>query len=129
MEAYIIENLRKQDVSNEELLHINEQAISKWQKLDDRFDYTILKKLAEQSGDQFTLIINEGYRVKFLTLNGLINLIQLKLEKKRDTDFVVHEDGISNLVLDSHERQVVRQILSPNWKVTEESDRLSIRSM
>lgn len=128
MEAYIIENLRKQGVSNEELLHINEQAISKWQVLNDQFDYTILKNLAEQSGDQFTLILNEGYTVKFLTLNGLINLTQLKFGKKRGTDFIVHEDGISNLVVDSHERKVVRQILSPNWKMTEESDGLSIRS-
>jgi len=129
MEAYIIEDLRKQGISNEELLHINEQAISKWQVVDDRFDYTILLKLAERSGDQFSLIINEGYTVKFLTLNGLINLIQLKLEKKWDADFIVHEDGISNLVVDSYEHQVVQQILSPNWKVTEQSNGLSIRSV
>src|SRR5690625_2083313 len=129
MEAYIIEDLRKQGISNEELLHINEQAISKWQVVDDSFDYTILLKLAERSGDQFSLIINEGYMVKFLTLNGLINLIQLKLEKKWDADFIVHEDGISNLVVDSYEHQVVQQILSPNWKVTEQSNGLSIRSV
>src|SRR5690625_1154515 len=129
MKEYIIKNLRKKNVTNEELLHINQQAISKWQELDDQFDYTILKKLAEQRGDQFTLILNEGYTVKFLTLNGLINLIQLKLGKNRDIDFVVHEDGISNLVVESDERKVVRQILSPNWKMTGKSDGLSIRSV
>ena|SRR5690625_3664048 len=86
MEAYIIENLRKHGISNEELININEEAIEQWRQLNDRFDYTILKRLAEQSGDQYSLIINEGYRVKFLTLNGLINLVQLKLGKERVVD-------------------------------------------
>src|SRR5690625_8005363 len=107
IEAYINEDLRKHGISNEELLHINEQAISKWQVVDDRFDYTILLKLAERSGDQFSLIINEGYTVKFLTLNGLINLIQLKLEKKWDADFMVYDDGDSNLVVDSYYNEVI----------------------
>lgn len=129
MEAYIIENLRKHGVSDEELLHINEQSISKWQQLDERFDYTLLEKLAVKSGDKFSSIINEGYTVKFLTLNGLINLIQLKLGKKRDLDFVVHEDGIRNLVVNANELKVVQQILSPNWEVVEESDGLTIRSI
>lgn len=129
MEAYIIENLRKNGVSNEELLHMDEQSLSNWKMFEDRFDYTILKKLAKQRGDQFSSIINEGYTVKFLTLNGLINLIQLKLGKNRDVDFAVHKDGISKLVVDNNDLDEVRKILSPNWKVTEKRDGLSIRSV
>lgn len=128
MEAYIIENLRKHGISNEELININEEAIEQWRQLNDRFDYTILKRLAEQSGDQYSLIINEGYRVKFLTLNGLINLVQLKLGKERDVDFVVLEDGIRNLDVNDNEYKEIQKILSPNWKITETSDGLSIRS-
>lgn len=128
MEAYIIENLRKHGISNEELININEEAIEQWRQLNDRFDYTILKRLAEQSGDQYSLIINEGYRVKFLTLNGLINLVHLKLGKERDVDFVVLEDGIRNLDVNDNEYKEIQKILSPNWKITETSDGLSIRS-
>jgi len=128
MEAYIIENLRKHGISNEELLHINEQKIAKWKSLDDRFDFTLLQKLKAESNEKYSLIINEGYTVKFLTLNGLINLIELKLGKKRDVDFDVHEDGISKLIVDANERNEVKKILSPNWQMTEKSDGISIRS-
>lgn len=128
MEAYMIENLRKNGITNEEIVHINDQRISNWKDVDDRFDYTVLQELAEQMGDQFASIIYEGYTVKFLTLNGLINLIQLKLGKQRDTDFVVHKDGISNLVVNAKELTIVQQILSPNWKVSEADDGISIRS-
>lgn len=76
----------------------------------------------------FAEIIHKGYRVKFLTLNVLINLIQLKLGKKRDVDFIVHDDGISKLAVDSSERPVVEKILSPNWKMIDSNDGLSIRS-
>src|SRR5690625_3780413 len=91
MEAYIIENLRKHGVSNEELIHIDDHAIERWETLDDRVDFSILKELAEQTGDAFSSIIHEGYSVKFLTLNGLINLIQLKFDKERNVDFDVHD--------------------------------------
>lgn len=129
MEAYIIENLRKHGVSNEELIAINDRAIDEWEKLATGFDFAILTALAEQSGEQFSSIINDGYTVKFLTLNGLVNLVQLKLDQTKNVDFHVHEDGISNLVVDASERKQVEQILSPNWQVTATDNRLSIRSV
>lgn len=128
MEAYIIENLRRHGVSNDELLHMDEHAISEWERLDDRFDYTLLKELKEQSADQYSSIINDGYTVKFLTLNGLINLLDLKLAKKKDVDFTVHDDGIRNLIVDAKEKEEIQKILSPNWKISEENNRISIRS-
>lgn len=66
--------------------------------------------------------------MKFLTLNGLVNLVQMKVGQFRDKDFTVHDDGISGLFVDSDERKQVEQILSRNWKVMEEDERLSIRS-
>lgn len=129
MEAYIIENLRKHGISNDELVNIDEQAIKHWKALEERFDFTMLENLAKKSKDKFSSIIYGGYRVKFLTINGLINLIELKLEKTRDTDFTVHEDGISRLVVDATELKQVQQLLSPNWQVVEEDKTISIRSI
>lgn len=128
MEAYIIENLRKNGVSDEEILKITDESIQKWEKQDDRFDYTTLKKLATNTGDQFSSIIQHGYKVKFLTLNGLINLVELKLGKKRDTDFTVHDDGIRQLEINEDEQKVIQQLLSRNWKMTKTGKGITIRS-
>ena len=128
MEAYIIENLRKNGVSDEEIVRVDDKLIDEWKALDDRYDYTLFKKLKEDMGDRFPAIVREGYRVKFLTINGLINLIELKIGKKRDVDFTVHEDGVSGLKVNEEELKVIEQILSLNWQVQKEGERISIRS-
>lgn len=127
--AYMIENLRKHGVSNKELIEINDQSIERWNDLKLDFDFNVLKELAETDQDAYSTIVRDGYQVKFLTINGLINLIQLKFDKKRDADFTVHEDGISNLELDENQYSKLRQFLSQNWKVIEIDNRLAIRSV
>lgn len=129
MEAYLIENLRKHGVANEELLNINDEMIERWETFDTNFDFSILKKLAKKDRDGYVSIIRNGYTVKFLTLNGLINLVQLKLAKTKEVDFAVHDNGISKLVVNEKEREQVEQILSSNWQVTETDEGLSIRSI
>lgn len=127
-EAYIIENLRKQEITNEELIQINDQTIEDWKDVIDSEDFDILKKLAEENKDYIS-VIQDGYQVKFLTLNGLINLVQLKFNKKKDVDFTVHEDGISNLRLAEQDNPKMRQFLSQNWKVIEDGEKIEVRSV
>ncbi len=93
------------------------------------FDFNVLKALAEENRDAYASIILEGYQVKFLTLNGLINLVQFKFDKERDVDFTVHEDGISNLRLDKSRYPEMKQFLSQNWKVIEADNLIAIRSV
>src|SRR5699024_11132435 len=128
-EAYMIENLKKQGISNSELINIDDQAIERWNKLDLDFDFNILKELAEKNEEVFAEIISEGYQVKFLTVKGLINLIQLKFDKQQDVDFTVHDDGISHMQLDKSRNQELKQFLSPNWKVLEEDNLVTIRAV
>src|SRR5690625_7331728 len=98
----MIENLKKQGISNSELINIDDQAIERWNKLDLDFDFNILKELAEKNEEVFAEIISEGYQVKFLTLKGLINLIKLKFDKQKDINFTFPEDVISHLKLDKN---------------------------
>lgn len=128
MEAYIIENLRKNGISNDELIAINEQAIEQWKTVNDSYDYAMLEALSNENRDSFSSVIKDGYRVKFLTLNGLVNLLQLKLTKTRDTDFEVHDDGISKLVVTPDELKEIKQMLSVNWKIEQVEHSISIRS-
>src|SRR5699024_6912838 len=128
-EAYMIENLKKQGISNSELINIDDKAIERWNKLDLDFDFNMLKELAEKNEVVFDEIISDSYRVKFLTLKVLINLIQLKFDKQQDVDFTVHEDGISQLQLDKSRYPEMKQFLSPNWKVLEEDNLVTIRAV
>lgn len=128
-EAYVIENLRKQDVTNEKLLEILNETIEDWDGLIEEDDFDILKSLAKEGSEKYTSVIQAGYRVKFLTLNGLINLVQLKFNKEKDLDFTVHDDGISNLKLDENRHSEITEFLSQNWKVKKEGNTLSIRSV
>src|SRR5690625_7450445 len=125
----MIENLKKQGISNSELINIDDQAIERWNKLDLDFDFNILKELAEKSEEVFAEIISEGYQVKFLTLKGLINLIQLMFNKQQDVDFAVHEDGISHMQLDKSRYPEMRQFLSHNWKRLKEDHLVTIRAV
>lgn len=129
MEAYIIENLRKQGVSNEELIAVNDQAIEQWKTVNDNYDYSVLEELSKQNRESFSAVINDGYKVKFLTLNGLVNLVQLKLGKTKEVDFKLHDDGISELEVSEDQRKVVEQMISANWKAEETEKGLSIRSI
>src|SRR5690625_776663 len=108
-EAYMIENLKKQGISNSELINIDDQAIERWNKLDLDFDFNILKELAEKNEEVFAEIISEGYQVKFLTLKGLINLIQLKFDKQQDVEFTVYEVVIIIFILDIYSYTEMKQ--------------------
>ena len=128
MEAYIIENLRKQGVSNDELIAVNDEAIEQWKTVNESYDYTLLEELSKQNRESFSAVINNGYKVKFLTLNGLVNLIQLKLDKTKEVDFKVHDDGISELEVSEEQRNVIEQMISANWRIEENEQGLSVRS-
>ena len=72
MDAYLIETLRSNGVSNDELLNqIGQQDISPWEKVKPNFDFTGLIKLYEQDPKAFASILSDGYTVKFITMNGL----------------------------------------------------------
>lgn len=128
-EAYIIENLRKKGVTNEQLIQIENQNIDSWKEVIETDDFDMLKALATNNKERYLAIIKTGYQVKFLTINGLINLIQLKFNKEKDLDFKVHENGISDLKLDENSLLEVKQFLSQNWKVIEDGEFIEVRSV
>src|SRR5690625_5210386 len=77
MEAYLIETIRSHGVSNDYLLtQVEQEDISEWEELNTNFDFNGLITLRNQNPSAFEDIINEGYSIKFLTFNGLQNLLK-----------------------------------------------------
>lgn len=127
MDAYLIETLRKNGISDEEIIEVNDDRIEKWSPINEGFDFSQLKKLAANE-ESFASILQDGYTIKFLTYNGLMNLLRIRLDKKPERDFVKEEQGVRDLHVDSEQLATIKQMLSPNWTVTDTDDsgRISI---
>lgn len=118
--AYMIETLRSNGISDEQILHqIKERDVTPWDRLHSNFDFTNLVELADQDGINFESIIQDGYTVKFITIRGLQTLLQLKFDKIVDRDYQVTETGISGLQLEESDFTVLKQLLSRNCKIQE----------
>ncbi|MFJ7933986.1 hypothetical protein [Sporosarcina sp. NPDC096371] len=118
--AYMIETLRSHGITDQELLHqIDERDVTPWDRLDSRFDFTHLVELADSDQDLFKSIILDGYTIKFVTLNGVKTLLQLKFDKLIERDYQLTETGISGLYLEKHELIKLEQLLSSNCKIYE----------
>lgn len=118
--AYMIETLRSNSVSNQELLEqIEKKDVSVWADIHSPFDFNALVTLADEDKDFFRSVIEDGYQVKFVTINGLQRLLELKFGKLPDRDFTLNENGIDHLQMDEEQLLLLKQILSNNWIVSE----------
>lgn len=120
MDAYLIETLRSNDISNEEIVStLKEGHIESWQELYIQFDFNELLELANKDFNQFEEILDQGYQVKFITFNGLKNLLRMRFGKKQEKDYLLMEKGIKDLVLNQEQLVSLKQMLSGNWVLEE----------
>lgn len=129
MEAYLIETARKAGVSNEEILSKAERDdLSSLNKLHKSFDFTELSSLANK-GNIFKAVLEEGYKIKFLTFPGLVNLLKLKFNKIEGEDFIQNENFISNLQVKDEELMEIKTFLSDNWVIVEQNEGIQIKPL
>jgi len=120
MDAYLIETLRSNGMSNEEIVsEVAAGNVESLQKFHDRFDFNELFTLANKDLEKFKRILDRGYQIKFVTFNGLKNLLQIRFGKEQERDYVLQEKGIKKLVLDQEQLKSVKQMLSKNWILEE----------
>jgi hypothetical protein len=118
MDAYMIETLRSKGVTDEEL--IEQKGIEVWNRLHDSFDFHDLIRLREKDPVAFQTIIEDGYQVKFVTFNGLKNLLKLKFNRMDEIDYQTTEKGVRGLYLNMEACNQLKTLLSKNWTVKEE---------
>ena len=128
MEAYLIEIARNAGVSNEALLlKAEQQDLESLNHLHESFDFAELHPLASTEGNVFKKVLQDGYKIKFLTFPGLVNLLKLKFNKIKDKDFTVEEFNIKELRLTKAETEDLKTWLSVNWMVEEKEKGLEIK--
>ncbi|WP_339228469.1 hypothetical protein NSQ77_01635 [Oceanobacillus sp. FSL K6-2867] len=119
MDAFIIETLRKNGVSNQEIIqHVERKDVARFRTYHASFDFNELIQLEERLGTaEFQKVLSEGYSIKFVTYNGLKNLLFLKFDKIEDRDYELGDDGFSQLRLDEDQGEQLEKMLSGNWKI------------
>ncbi|EMR06408.1 hypothetical protein C772_01679 [Bhargavaea cecembensis DSE10] len=119
MEAYMVESLRSKGMSNEEIITLVEQEnAGRLKELEPRFDYSELVKAAREDLATFRSALFDGYEVKFVTFNGLKNLLRMRFGKEEERDYSLMETGIWGLRLSPQDLQQLNKMLSSNWLVT-----------
>lgn len=121
MDAYAIENLRSYGYSNDQILSkVEAKDIEEFKKVKENLDFSLLIDMDESIG--LRTLLEDGYKVKFLTFNGLKNLIKLKFGKVAEEDYKVDEFKLSGLNLDESQALDLANALSANWQMIESQD-------
>lgn len=124
MDAYLVETLRKSGISDDEIMEkVEEGKVEEFQHVHKKFDFTLLYGLKHELQE----ILKDGYEIKFLTIHGLINLLEMKFKKEKGTDYEENEFVLSKLVLDEEEENRLRQMVSANWMIEKKADGLVIK--
>ena len=120
MDAYMIESLRSNGILNEQILNtLENKNIEVWEDITPKFDYQELIKSYTQDKTAFKSALLDGYSIKFLTMNGLKNLLKWKYDKIADRDYQVSDKGLHQLKINEESLRSLQQLLSINWKLKE----------
>ncbi|WP_342513161.1 hypothetical protein MKY34_21595 [Sporosarcina sp. FSL K6-1522] len=120
MDAYLIETLRSNGISNADLLaQLANNTTESWTAIDDTFDSAALLTLYTQDPSAFSAILADGYNVKFMTINGLRNLLRMRFDKVETRDYQLTDSGIIQLTFDMQQLPTLQQMLSKNWAIQE----------
>lgn len=119
----MIETLRSNGISNDEMINFLEKKdVSSWGNSNPDFEFDGLIKLYEQNKSRFKSVLTDGYTVKFLTINGLKNLLKMKFNKIAEENYILSETGIQRLEIDADHLPTLAQLLSINWTIEEHTD-------
>lgn len=118
MDAFIIETVRSNGVSNEEIIQKTlNKDVDSWREFSKDFKFERLIELAEDE-EAFKSIIEDGYKVSFVTRNGLKNLMRLKFQIT-ENDYEQVENGYLNLEISEDQLAGIKQFISGNWNIHE----------
>lgn len=126
MEAYAIETLRSNGISNDKIIeNIKANNLEEFKAVKENMDFDALVELSKNA--DFEAIVNDGYKVKFLTFNGLKNLIKMKFGKFADEDYQVDEFVISGLEISEDQQKDLEYMLSANWILDSEAGGVTVK--
>ena len=104
------------------------KEVTEWRKYNKQFDFEQLAHLAQKDEANFVSMINNGYRIKFLTFPGLQRMLSMKFGLEKDQDYKLVENGVTNVKVSESQLKEIEKVLSLNWKIKREETSVSIQN-
>lgn len=126
MEAYGIELLKANDITYE---HVAQQFSKNNTALpiEESFDFAVLKALFDADQQAFEQAYAGNYSVKFLTINGLRNILRMRFGIQVDAYEILEAgNGLSGVPATAETEQQLRKFVSSNWKVERHDHMLTL---
>ncbi len=126
MEAYGIELLKANGITYEQVAHQfskNNTALL----IEEDFDFAVLKALFDADQQAFEQAYAGNYSVKFLTINGLRNILRMRFGIQVDAyETLEAGNGLSGVPATAETEQQLRKFVSSNWKVERHDHMLTL---
>ncbi len=117
MEAYSIESLKKDGYTHDTLIHAFDS--------EENEQVQLLKKLYEKDRTLLQQVFNGYYKISFVTINGLKNLIHMRFGIDPET-YRIEANGLFDIQMDENIEKEIAAFISSNWTLKREEDRVSI---
>ena len=126
MEAYGIELLKSNGIPYEQVSQqFSENKLDL--QIEENFDFAVLKTLFDTDGKAFEQAYTGNYTVKFLTINGLRNLLRMRFGIQVDVyETLEAGNGLSGVPATAETEQQLRLLVSSNWKVDRHGNTLTL---
>jgi len=124
-EAYQVETLRSKGLSDDRLIKaLKEKDLDVLKATDysDAFDYQELIDAADKDMDTFEQAIRSDYRIKYLSIYGIKNLLKLKYGLEDGTDYEMTENRFDGLKLTEEQISEFQTLASTQWRLIETKD-------
>ncbi|MEK5185106.1 hypothetical protein [Solibacillus sp. FSL W7-1324] len=127
MEAYTIELLKTHPYTFEQIKqYIENDELNRLKETYD-IDTESLKILWNEQAEEMVQAFAGNYKVKFVTINGLRNLLRMRFQISDDQYELLPEgNGLQSLHVDAIIEQQIRAMLSSNWKVERSGEQITL---
>ncbi|MEO4055191.1 hypothetical protein [Solibacillus sp. CAU 1738] len=123
MEAFIIESLKTKYDYEQVEQQLNTRDLSLFK--DFNVDLTLIQKLYDNNPTELKEAYTNTYTVKFLTINGLKNILRLRYGLNEE-NYDVQEFGLYGITVDTDTEKAISSILSSNWKITRDGEKINL---
>lgn len=123
MTAFELEHAKKGTPNENELIKkILAKDIELWKELYPRYEFVELSKLADRGEDVLNSIIENGYKVTYITLPGLKRLLEYRFGLIVDEHYTELELGLKDIKITTKQLEQLKIMLSSNWLIEEHQD-------
>lgn len=127
MEAYTIELLKNHPYTFEQIKYFIENDELHLLTNSYDIDTDSLRILLKENAQEMEQAFAGNYEVKFVTMNGLKNLLRMRFQISDDQyELLTEGNGLHFLQVDSITEQQIRGMLSSNWKVERNGEQITL---